>query len=157
MTKGNEAAVVAMDVAARTATVYPPAHAGAVAGRAKRALGDHFGLTQYGVNLTVLAPGAASALRHWHEVEDEFIYVLDGEITLVDDNGEHPLTAGMCAGFKAGVPNGHKLVNMSQRSASYLEVGLRSPEERAHYPDVDLMGVKRQGKFTFTRKDGSAV
>lgn len=149
------ATVRALDVTARTATVYPPQHAPAVAGRAKRALGDHFGLTQYGVNLTVLAPGAASALRHWHEVEDEFIYVLEGELTLIDDNGEHPLSPGMCAGFKAGVANGHKLVNRSQSLASYLEVGLRSPEERAHYPDVDLMGVKREGKFTFTRKDGS--
>ena len=155
MADGNLAAVRALDLPARTSTVYPPVFALAVAGREKRAMGDAFGLTQYGVNLVTLAPGAASALRHWHEREDEFIYVLDGEIVLADDAGDHPLGAGMCAGFKAGVANGHCLVNRSAAPASYLEIGTRSPEERATYPDADLLGVKSAGKFTFTRKDGS--
>ena len=90
-------------VTPRTATVYPPEFAGAVKGREKRALGDFFGLTQYGVNLTTLAPGSWSAHRHWHENEDEFVFVVEGEITLIDDAGEHLLKPGMCAGFKAGV------------------------------------------------------
>ena len=114
----------AADVPARRATVYPPRYAGEVAGREKRALGDRFGLSQYGVNLTTLAPGAWSAHRHWHEKEDEFVYVVDGELTLIDDAGEHVLTPGMCAGFKAGLANGHHLVNKSGRPASYIEVGL---------------------------------
>ena len=151
------AAIRATSVAARSSTVYPPEFAPVVSGRAKRALGDQFGLTQYGVNLTVLAPGASSALRHWHEVEDEFIYVLEGELVLVNDSGIHALSTGMCAGFKAGVANGHKIENRSGSPASYLEVGTRSPEETANYPDVDLVGIKTGGKFAFTRKDGTAV
>lgn len=150
------AAIRATDVAARTATIYPPPYDAPLAGRAKRALGDVFGLSQFGVNLTVLAPGAASSERHWHEREDEFIYVLDGQVTLIDDAGEHMLTAGMCAGFKAGVPNGHKLVNRSSQPATYLEIGTRSEGERAHYPDADMAGEKVDGTFRLTRKDGSS-
>lgn len=151
------AVIRATDVAARSSTVYPPEFAPVVSGRSKRALGDQFGLTQYGVNLTVLAPGASSALRHWHEVEDEFVYVLEGELMLIDDAGTHALSAGMCAGFKAGVANGHKLENRSGSPASYLEIGTRSAEETANYPDVDLLGIKSGGRFAFTRKDGTPV
>ncbi|MFN0191228.1 MAG: cupin domain-containing protein [Aestuariivirga sp.] len=147
-------AIRALDVAARTTTIYPPEYAAALAGRAKRALGDQFGLTQFGVNLTTLAPGSWSAERHWHEKEDEFIYVLDGELTLVDDHGEHPLTPGMCAGFKAGVPNGHKLVNTSKSPATYLELGTRSSDERSHYPEADMQGIKTDGKWQILHKDG---
>jgi uncharacterized cupin superfamily protein len=145
----------ALDVVARTNTIYPPAYAAPLAGRAKRALGDQFGLTQFGVNLTTLAPGSWSSQRHWHEKEDEFIYVLEGDVTLVDDSGEHVLTPGMCAGFKAGVPNGHKLVNKSASPAIYLEVGTRSGEERSHYPDADMQGVKRNGAWQILHKDGT--
>ena len=141
----------------RVGSNYPPDLAKAVAGRAKRALGDRFGLTQYGVNHVTLEPGSASAHRHWHEVEDEFIYVLTGEIVLKDDDGEHVLTPGMCAGFKAGVPNGHCLINKTSQPATYLEVGTRSPTETAHYPDTDLKAVKTDYKFAFTRKDGSPL
>lgn len=155
MADGKPAALKAMDVAARTVTIYPPEFAGPLQGRAKRALGDPFGLSQFGVNLTTLAPGAASAERHWHRVEDEFIYVLDGDITLVDDEGEHLLTPGMCAGFKANVPNGHKLVNRTAATVTYLEVGTRSAEETATYPDADMVGFKSGGRFRFTRKDGT--
>ena len=149
------AAVRALDVEARTATVYPPSLASAVKGRSKRALGDHFGLSQYGFNQVTLEAGAASSIRHYHMKEDEFVYVIEGEITLFDNDGEHTLTPGMCAGFKAGVANGHKLVNKSGKPSSYLEVGSRFSEEDANYPDADLIGAKRGGKFTFTRKDGT--
>jgi uncharacterized cupin superfamily protein len=156
MADERKAVIRAADVPARTGTIYPQPYAAAMAGRAKRALGDLFGLSQFGVNLTVLAPGAASSERHWHESEDEFVYVLDGEVTLIDDAGEHPLTAGMCAGFKAGVPNGHRLVNRSSMPATLLEVGTRSESDRAHYPEADMAAVKENGKFRITRKDGTA-
>ena len=155
MTDGKPAVLRATDVTARTTSVYPLQYQKEIAGREKRALGDAFGLSQYGVNLATLAPGSWSAQRHWHAVEDEFIYVVDGEVTLVDNTGEHVLMAGMCAGFKAGVPNAHKLVNRSDRPATYLEVGTRSPHESVTYPDVDMVGIKQDGKFHFTRKDGS--
>ena len=140
----------ALDRPARTTTIYPPPYDAALAGRAKRVLGDAFGLTQFGVNLTVLAPE-----RHWHESEDEFVYVLEGEVTLVDDAGEHLLTPGMCVGFKAAVPNGHKLVNNSAAPAMYLEVGTRAEGDRAHYPEADMLAVKENGKYRLTRKDGT--
>ena len=142
-------------VTPRTATVYPPEFAGAVKGREKRALGDFFGLTQYGVNLTTLAPGAWSSHRHWHENEDEFIFVVEGEITLIDDAGEHLLTPGMCAGFKAGVANGHHLANKTKTPVTYLEIGTRAAVERAYYPDVDMFYEKDGAKITVTRRNGS--
>ena len=142
-------------VAPRTGTIYPSEFAGPLKGREKRALGDVFGLTQYGVNLTTLAPGTWSAQRHWHEKEDEFIFVVEGEITLIDDAGEHLLKPGRCAGFKAGVANGHNLVNKTKSPATYLEIGTRSDDEVAAYPDVDMKAVKSGGKFVVTRKDGT--
>ena len=112
------------------------------------------GLSQFGVNLTRLEPGAASALRHWHENEDEFVYVLEGEIVLIEDDGETMLKPGDCAGFKAGVANGHHLVNKTTRDALYLEIGNRAPSERAHYPDDDLF-FERDGKqFRILHKSG---
>lgn len=157
MAERKPAAIRAAEVPARTGSIYPAPYDKAIAGRAKRALGDQFGLSQFGVNLTVLAPGSASSQRHWHQTEDEFIYVLDGEVTLVDDSGEQVLTAGMCAGFKAGVPNGHQLVNRSAMPASVLEVGTRSAVETAHYPDpdVDMLAVKKDGRFEIRHKDGT--
>ena len=146
----------ALDVPARTGTIYPQPYAAALEGRTKRALGDLFGLSQFGVNLTVLAPGAASSERHWHEREDEFVYVLAGDVVLIDDEGEHPLSAGMCVGFKAGVPNGHRLVNRSGEPAMLLEIGTRMEEDRAHYPEADMAAVKVDGKFRITHKDGTA-
>lgn len=145
-----------MDLPARTGTIYPPPYAAALAGRAKRALGDASGLSQFGVNLTVLAPSSASAERHWHEKEDEFIYILEGEVVLIDDQGEHLLTPGMCAGFKAGDPNAHKLVNRSSAPVTLLEVGTRADGDRAHYPEADMAAEKIDGKFRITRKDGTA-
>lgn len=147
----------ATDLEPRAGSSYLPEHAKAVAGRAKRALGNAFGLDQFGVNLVTMQPGAWSSHRHWHEREDEFIYVLDGEITLVNDQGEHKLTPGMCAGFKAGDPNGHHLINKTGRVVTYLEVGTRCSEEVAHYSDIDMKATKTGGKFGFTRKDGSSL
>jgi uncharacterized cupin superfamily protein len=123
----------------RTKSVYPQPYNHVTDGREKAALGNVAGLTQFGVNLTRLKPGAASALRHWHENEDEFVYVLEGEIALIEDSGVTILKPGDAAGFKAGVSNGHHLVNKSQADAVYLEIGTRAATERAHYPDVDLM------------------
>ena len=138
----------------RTSTVYPPPLHKVVEGREKSALGDLVGLTQFGVNLTRLKPGAASALRHWHENEDEFVYVLEGELVLIEDGGETLLRPGDAAGFKAGVPNGHHLVNKTQRDAVYLEIGTRAPAERAHYPDVDLEFIRDKDKVQVRHKSG---
>jgi uncharacterized cupin superfamily protein len=138
----------------RTKGVYPQPWRNITDGREKTALGDVGGLTQFGVNLTRLKPGAASSLRHWHEQEDEFIYVLEGEITLIEDGGPTVLHPGDAAGFKAGVANGHHLVNKSARDALYLEIGTRSKHERAHYPDVDLVGQKDEHGFRFSHRSG---
>jgi uncharacterized cupin superfamily protein len=118
---------------------YPAPYDAPCAQRFRRRLGDVAGLTQFGVNLTRLPAGAWSAQRHWHSAEDEFIYVLEGELVLVTDSGEETLRAGDCAGFKAGVPDGHHLLNRSEREALYLEVGGRRPgEDAVVYPDIDL-------------------
>jgi uncharacterized cupin superfamily protein len=138
----------------RTKGVYPHPHRAVTDGREKAALGNVAGLTQFGVNLTRLKPGAASALRHWHEQEDEFIYVLEGELVLIEDNGETLLKPGDCAGFKAGVSNGHQLVNKSPRDALYLEIGTRAATERAHYPDVDLVMERDEIGMRFLRRSG---
>jgi uncharacterized cupin superfamily protein len=138
----------------RTKSSYPEPWRAVTDGREKAALGDVAELTQFGVNLTRLKPGAASALRHWHEAEDEFVYVIEGEITLIEDGGATVLQPGDAAGFKAGVANGHHLVNKSQRDALYLEVGTRAKRERAHYPDVDLVGDKDERGFRFSHRSG---
>jgi uncharacterized cupin superfamily protein len=146
----------ASDVTARTGTSYLPEYAGQLKGREKRVLGDLFGLTQFGVNLLTLAPGSWSSHRHWHEAEDEFIYVLEGEVTLIDDQGEHRMTPGMCAGFKAGVPNGHHLVNKSDKPAVCLEFGTRAKDEAIEYSEADMRATKANGgPIKFTRRDGS--
>jgi uncharacterized cupin superfamily protein len=142
-------------VPARRTTSYPEPFRQVVAGREKRALGDAAGLTNFGVNLTRLDPGAASALRHWHEKQDEFVYVLEGELVLITDEGECVLRAGMAAGFPAGRDCGHQLVNRSDRPALYLEVGDRTPGDRAHYGADDLeAALDADGRWRFTHKDG---
>jgi uncharacterized cupin superfamily protein len=128
------------------------------AGRDKRPLGDLFGLTNFGVNLTTLAPGAYSALRHAHTKQDEFVYVLEGEPTLITDAGETLLKPGMCVGFKAGTGDAHHLHNRSRKDAVILEVGDRSTGDVASYPDDNLAGAHGpDGKWVYTRKDGSAI
>jgi len=141
-------------LAARSGTSYPDAFKRVVEGRAKTALGNAVGLTQFGVNLTRIKPGSASALRHWHENEDEFVYILEGELVLVEDEGETVLKPGDCAGFKANVPNGHHLVNKSNSDALYLEIGTRAPSERAHYPDVDLKFERDEKVVRILHKSG---
>jgi uncharacterized cupin superfamily protein len=137
-----------------TRTGYPPPFDRAVVGRERKRLGNAAGLDQFGVNLTTLKPGAASALRHWHEKEDELIFVLEGEVVLIEDGGEIVLKPGDAAGFKASNPNGHHLVNKSSRNAIFLEVGTRSKHERAHYPDVDMMVVRDDKGMRYTHKNG---
>ena len=147
----------AADVEPRTGSSYPEELRARVAGRAKRALGDLFGLDQFGVNLTELASGACSALRHWHSHEDEFVYVLEGDITLVTDAGEEVLRPGDVVGFKAGVADGHYLVNRTARAVRYIEVGSRRVDiDRVVYPDDDLE-VRPDGsnRRRMTRKDGT--
>lgn len=137
-------------------STYPAAFAPRVAGRLKRPLGDPFGLTNFGVNLTRLAPGAMSALRHAHAKQDEFVYVLEGEPTLVTDEGETPLRPGMCAGFKAGSGNAHHLINFTDRDVVFLEVGDRTSGDGAVYPDDDLVAVfDPEGRWRYTHKDGT--
>jgi uncharacterized cupin superfamily protein len=147
--------VVAVESPTRKGSRYPSPHNEPCMNRTKHILGNQFGLDQFGVNLAILEPGVWSSQRHWHEREDEFIYVLEGEVTLADDSGEHVLTAGMCAGFKAGNGNGHCLKNLSGNRVAYLEVGSRSAEERAHYSDIDMLVTIGGGVQKYTRKDGS--
>jgi uncharacterized cupin superfamily protein len=143
-----------MNLPGRRTTIYPAEYAAGFDKRIKRALGDAGGLTQFGVNLTTLEPGAMSALRHWHKHEDEFVFVVDGEVTLITDAGEDVLGRGMAATFPAGEPIGHHLVNRSSEPATILEIGTRSSVEDVVYPDVDLHYHKRDGRGGFVRKSG---
>lgn len=136
-------------------SIYPEPFASRMAGRTKRVLGDLFGLTNFGVNLTRLAPGGSSALRHAHTRQDEFIYILEGRPTLFTDEGPTQLSPGMCSGFKAGTGNGHRLVNESTEDVVYLEVGDRTPGDEASYPDDDLKASLVEGQWTFSHKDGT--
>jgi uncharacterized cupin superfamily protein len=137
-----------------TRTGYPPPLNRVVEGRIRKRLGDAVGLDQFGVNLTTLKPGASSALRHWHEKEDELIYVVQGEVVLIEDGGETVLKPGDAAGFKANTPNGHHVVNRTGSDAVYLEIGTRSKHETARYPDVDLMAVRDDNGMRYTHKNG---
>jgi uncharacterized cupin superfamily protein len=136
---------------------YPPPHDKLVAGRSRKRLGDEAGLTQFGVNLTMLTPGAFSSLRHWHENQDEFVFLIEGELTLIEDEGETVLRPGDAAGFKAGVANGHHLVNRSNSDAVYLEIGTRTLRERAHFSDVDLVVVADEAGVHYSRKYGGRL
>ncbi len=141
----------------RVGAGYPEPFRSRVGAMVRRQLGDAAGLTQFGVNLSTLEPGCVSSMRHWHEQEDELVYVIAGEVVLADDDGETVLRAGDAAGFKAGVANGHHLVNRSGKPATFLEIGSRFTSERAHYPDDDLAYHQDAGRGRFTRKDGSTV
>jgi len=134
---------------------YPEPFASRMEGREKRPLGDLFGLSNFGVNLTRLSPGAGSALRHAHSKQDEFIYILKGHPILITDAGETQLSPGMCAGFKAGTGNAHQLVNRTSDEVHFLEVGDRSAGDSAQYPDDDLKALLVEGKWQFAHKDGS--
>ena len=148
-------AVIAAQAPLRTRpSNYPEPFASRMSGRTKQPLGDLFGLTNFGVNLTRLKPSGVSALRHAHSKQDEFVYILEGTPTLVTDEGEMQLSPGFCAGFKAGSGNAHHLVNKSGNDVLYLEVGDRTPGETVTYPDDDIQGVQIDGKYQFVRKDG---
>ena len=135
-------------------TGYPAPLDRAVVGRQRKRLGNAAGLDQFGVNLTTLRPGASSALRHWHHKEDELVYILEGEVVLIEDEGEIVLKPGDAAGFKANNPNGHHLLNRSDRDAVYLEIGTRSKLERVDYPDVDLVAIRDENGARYTHKNG---
>jgi uncharacterized cupin superfamily protein len=141
-------------VPGRRSTIYPKPFDEGFDKRFKRALTGLLGLTQFGVNLTTLEPGGKSAHRHWHECEDEFIYVLEGELTLVTDEGEQILKPSMAVGFPAGEKNGHQLINNSGAPATYLEIGTRAETDAATYPDIDLKAEKSDGRFRFFKKSG---
>ena len=152
----NPPAIDPLTLKARIGSGYPAPFDTDCCKREKRALGDAFGLTQFGANLTRLPPGMASAQRHWHSHEDELVYILEGEAVLITDAGEQVMTAGMCAGFEAGVADGHHLVNRSDRDVVFLEIGTRAMEGGADYPDVDMI-VRRaeDGKWRYLHKDGT--
>jgi uncharacterized cupin superfamily protein len=138
------------------ATTYPEPFAAEARLRWNRKLGDVAGLTQFGVNLTRIVPGGRSSQRHWHLKEDEFVYVLEGEAVLHSDAGEQPLRAGMCVGFPAGHPDGHCVLNRSDRDVLLLVVGSRMAGEVSEYPDIDMrVGPGADGVRRFTRKDGT--
>ena len=150
----NPIAVMAAEAAARSKlSVYPEPFASRMVGREKRVLGDLFGLTNFGVNVTRLVPNAVSALRHAHTRQDEFVYILQGRPTLHTDEGQTQLCPGMCAGFKAGTGDGHRLSNETAEDVLYLEVGDRTPGDEVGYPDDDLKGVLLDGKWKFFHKD----
>ena len=141
-------------IAIDTATGYPAPFNKAVEGRSRKRLARAAGLSQFGVNICTLKPGASSSQRHWHENEDEFVYVLEGEVVLCEDGGETVLKPGDAAAWKAGVPNGHRLINRSQRDTVFIEVGTRAPTERAHYSEIDMMVVRDEKGARYTKKNG---
>jgi uncharacterized cupin superfamily protein len=146
--------IIPADLSSRTGSGYPEPFRSRVLPREKRALGDAAGLARIGVNHTTLYPGAESSMRHWHTLEDEFIYVLSGELVLRTDAGEQVLTAGMCVGFPAGLANGHQLINRSKAPAVYLEISNRDPGDQTFYPDEDLHYNLPGSPDQFTHRDG---
>ena len=142
-------------VAASGPTTYPEPFRALVAARERRRLGDALGLKSFGVNLLRLPPGCASSQRHWHSRQDEFVFVVAGEVVLVTDGGEQVLTAGMAAGFPAGKPDGHHLINRGNGDALVLEVGDRIPGDEADYSDIDMLVRLIDGEERYVRKDGT--
>ncbi len=141
-------------IALDTATGYPAPFNKAVEGRARKRLGNAVGLDQFGVNLCRLKPGAASSQRHWQHREDEFVYMLEGEVVLCEDGGETLLKSGDAAGWKAGVPNGHCLVNRSNRDAVFLEIGTRALSEKVTYSDIDMLFERDGTNRRYLHKNG---
>ena len=135
-------------------TLYPPPFDKPCRARGRKKLGDAAGLTQYGVNLLRLPPGVWSGQRHWHMEQDEFVYVLSGEVVLVTDGGEEILKAGDCAGFKAGDRDGHHLQNRSEDEALVLEIGTRTKSDRGEYSDIDMASDTESGVL-YLHKDGT--
>ncbi len=148
-------ALFANAVPVRTGTDYPAPFDAPVKARKKRALGDAFGLDGFGVNLVTLLPGTWSSQRHWHSEEDEFIYILEGQLVLVTDAGETPMSPGRFAGFPKGDADGHHLINRSDAAAVYLEVGGRYAYDLVNYPDINLRVVIADGEQRYVRDDGT--
>lgn len=141
----------------RTGSVYPAPYDAMMAGRSSIRVGDAGGLTQFGANIVILAPGGLASMRHWHAEEDEFAYIISGHPTLVDDSGKTAMAPGDCATFPAGVENGHHFVNETEEEVRFLIVGTKSPNERAIYSDIDMMVVREDGVNRFTTKDGTPL
>ena len=139
----------------KTGSIYPEPYASQMAGRSSLRLGQAAGLTQFGVNLVTLQPGARSSLRHWHKAEDEFVMVLEGELVLLQDEGEYHLHPGDCAAWKAGDPNGHCFVNRTDAPARFLVVGSKAAHEIATYSDVDMVMELKDGTMSLTYRDGT--
>lgn len=139
----------------RTGSIYPSPYKEMVAGRSSLRLGDAGGLTQFGANLVMLDPGAMSSLRHWHQAEDEFVIITEGECVMVLDAGETVMRVGDCAAFPAGHPDGHHFINRSDRRAAFLVVGTKAPREVATYSDVDFRIEIEGGRNRFTYRDGT--
>ncbi|GAA6206948.1 cupin domain-containing protein [Cognatishimia sp. WU-CL00825] len=139
----------------RLGSGYPGKLGDEMGGRSSKRISDVAGITQFGANITILQPGAKSSLRHWHENQDEFMVVLQGVCTLVDDHGETELQLGDCAAFPAGDANGHCVVNTSDTEARFLIIGTRTATEVAWYSDIDMKVTVNDGVYDFTRKDGS--
>ncbi len=144
-----------MEVLERRGTIYPEEFKAGFDGRVKRSLSNAVGLTQFGVNHVVIEPGCISSQRHWHLNEDEFVLVVDGEVILETNAGETVLTPGMAVGFPAGKPDGHRIINKSDKPAILFEVGTRSVDEEVTYPDIDMLAKREDGVTKFTRKDGT--
>ena len=147
-----------IDVASVTpivGTLYPTPYEQPCLARERRKIGDAAGLTQYGVNLLTLPPGAWSSQRHWHSHQDEFVFVVQGEVVLVTDGGEEVLRAGDAAGFKAGEENGHCLQNRSSSAAVVLEIGSRVADDATVYPDIDMLSPADGMPALYTRRDGT--
>ncbi len=141
----------------RIGSGYPSPYDAEMGDRAVLGLGDAGGLTQFGVNLVTLPPGAKSSMRHWHVRQDEFAMVTEGELVLIEDDGETVLHAGDCMAWPAGVENGHQLVNRSDTDATFLVVGTRTAEEVGYYSDVDMMVTQKDGVMRFTKRDGTVL
>ncbi|HTL25859.1 MAG TPA: cupin domain-containing protein [Burkholderiales bacterium] len=147
--------ITALEVRPQSGNPYPEPFASRMGNADWRALGDAFGLTQFGFNLETLEPGAQSSLRHWHTLADEFVYVLEGELVVRLNDGEFPLRPGMCIGFKAGEPNAHHLVNRSNMRARFLIAGSRAPGDHGFYPDDDVAWLRTEKGHLMVHKDGS--
>jgi len=141
----------------RTGSGYPAPYNQGFETRHQTSLGDPMGITQFGANLVRLEPGARSSLRHWHEQQDEFLVVTEGQLVLVDDDGETQLNEGDCCAFPKGRANGHQIVNQSQADGSFVVIGTRTEQEQAWYSDIDMKVTSDANGFNFTRRDGSDI
>ncbi|NQV83854.1 MAG: cupin domain-containing protein [Rhodospirillales bacterium] len=153
--KLNLPALDPKSVETKFGSTYPAPFHENVKAREKKVLGDALGLTQFGVNLIRMAPGVMSSQRHWHTHEDEFVYMLEGELILISDEGEQVIGPGMVAGFPAATGNGHHLVNRGQGTAAFLVVGSRDERDDADYPDIDMIVRRKDGARVFLHKDGT--